>query len=434
MSEEDKSDIQYKLVEKIEPSLTKKAGEKLTMLEKLTTPGFITGVVFLYVTILFVLLLSELGIIPILSEVRVTNQVVILFSLIFLPFFIIASSRLVHTISLRLSGQEIRIEMAQMKQETDENLERVEKDASRNVSTAEQALWPMLAGANPEAEARWQSKKIIIGSKLDISQVFFTHFLKYYLGKQVPEIECEVRVPNGGSLKNFADVKYGWVDLYIDFTGTCCQYFNINHKGLNVEQLVSKLNKFAEPLNMQFTAPIGATENYCIVIKRPTAEKESIRTLADLGIKSSELVFSADPEFLNRRDCYKGLEKEYGFDFKDIRQCKVSDRYAFLNDKDVHVFVGYETDPELKNRDNGPLLVLEDKEQFFPSYDALPLVNKGALTIPGLAAALDKLHNTFSTQEIINIVHKLSVAKGHNNSPESLAEEYYNKKFAGKPA
>jgi len=172
MNEEHKTDIQYKLEEKIEPAFSKKPGEKPSILERLTTPGFIAGVVFLYVSILFILLLSELGFIPVLSEVRVTNQVVILFSLIFLPFFIISSSRLVHTISLRLSGQEIRIEMAQIKQKTDENLERVEKDASRNVSTAEQALWPMLAGNNPEAEERWENKKIIIGENMSDKESF----------------------------------------------------------------------------------------------------------------------------------------------------------------------------------------------------------------------------------------------------------------------
>lgn len=425
MKDDSKIQMEAKGTEVIEEIIEK---NKLSIMERFTTPEFIAGVVLLYVGILFILLLAELGLIPVLDKIRVTNQVVILFSLIFLPFFIIASSRLVHTISLRLSGQEIRIEMAQIKEQAEGNIERVEKDFSRTVNTAEQALWPMLAGLNYQAEARWANKKIIIGSKEDVSQVFFAHFLKHFLSREIPGIDCEIRVPNGGSLKNFADVKFAWIDLYIDFTGTCCQYFNIPHKGLSISKMVDTLNDCVLPMNMKFMRPLGATENYCIVIKTEVAKDKNIKTLEDLGIKSKELCFSADPEFLNRRDCFRGLVKEYGFDFKEIRQCKVSDRYAYFDDKDVHVFVGYETDPIIKNRKQ--VKVLKDNEYFFPSYDAIPLVNTGAFKIAGLEDALNKLEDCIQTDDIIKIVHKLSMNHLLAPTPERLAEQHYNIKFS----
>src|SRR5690606_19380692 len=102
-------------------------------------------------------------------------------------------------------------------------------------------------------------KKVIIGSKEDVSQVFFAHYLKFFLSKEVPGIDCEIRVPNAGSLKNFADVKFAWIDLYIDFTATCSHYFNIAHKGRSVNQMVDTPNHCVSTIDMKFMLLLGAT-------------------------------------------------------------------------------------------------------------------------------------------------------------------------------
>lgn len=119
------------------------------------------------------------------------------------------------------------------------------------------------------------------------------------------------------------------------------------------------------------------------------------------------LVFSADPEFINRKDCYMGL-KDYGIEFKEVIPCHVTQRYEGLGSGEASVFAGYETDPQVFNKQ---VLRLTDPEQFSPPYLALPLVSRPTLEkVPGLQEALNKLHNIISTDALNALVAGLAKA------------------------
>lgn len=355
-----------------------------------------------YIGLLVALLLSELGV---LEWLRATNQVLVLLGLLFLPFLLLALAQAITSFTLKLPGQDIEVEITRQVKDIRSQVEEVKNDISAQLSTAEQALWPILAGQDITASERWAQKRLIIGSKLDPSQVFFAHFLAVWIENSVADTRCELRVPNGGSLKNFADLKNNWIDMYIDFTGTCLQFFEIDHKGKSLGQLISTLNQYGDALGLRWLKPLGASEGYCIVMNEETADKYGIVEIADLRWAAHELVFSADPEFLNRRDCYLGLASTYKLNFLRVEPCRVTARYELLNNKVADVFVGYETDTELKQSGVRTLL---DTESFFPSYDAIPLVSQNALdSIPGLLESLLELENTLTTEKLINCIFEL---------------------------
>ena len=64
----------------------------------LSSPRVIGTVLVVYVALLLVLLLAELGV-PGLNWLRATNQVLILLALLFLPFLFLAASHAVRSIS-----------------------------------------------------------------------------------------------------------------------------------------------------------------------------------------------------------------------------------------------------------------------------------------------------------------------------------------------
>jgi hypothetical protein len=140
----------------------------------LTSPTVITGVILAYIVLLLLLLFAELGV-PGLGWLRATNQVLILLALLFLPFLFLAASQAVRSISLKISGQELHLELVELRDSVRKDLTGVETRFAGQISTAEQALWPMLAGDDPTCEQRWNEKRIVIGSKLDPSQAFFAH-------------------------------------------------------------------------------------------------------------------------------------------------------------------------------------------------------------------------------------------------------------------
>ena len=378
--------------------------------------GFIL-VLLLYLVVMVLLLLAELEISGF-QWLRATNQVLILLALLFLPFLVLASSRLINSISI--SSDKVSIQLAEGIKDLQLTVKEVKEDLSKQVSTAEQALWTILAGDDYSSTQRWEEKKLVIGSKEDTSQVFFAHFLAEWLKRNVEGLqECELRIPNGGSLKNFADLKYRWIDLYIDYTGTCCQFFNINHRGKHLEQIIDELNRHGQSLSIRWLNPLGATEDYCLVMKAKDAQRHNVTSIPDLVLASSNLVLSADPEFLNRKDCFLGLESQYGLKFKRIEPCHVTERYAMLGTEEAVVFVGYETDPELQSPD---LIVLEDVEGFFPTYDAIPIIQTKIFTyIDGLEMQLLRLHNAMTTRDLILQVMRLS---SHKVAPQRLAQEF----------
>ncbi len=391
------------------------------ILSILNSRSVIGGVIVIYALLILFLLFAESGI-PWLSRYRATDTVLILLGLLFLPFFIMVSAKMIRSFTVKWAGKELQIDLGEFSEKVEGEFARVEKKIASQVSSAEQALWPMLAGRNHNAPERRRNKKIIIGSKQDLSHVFLANFLAEWLQRKLDGVSCEARIPNGGSLKNFADAQFDWIDLYIDFTGTCCQYFNIEHKNKSDHEIADELNRHFNPIGLKMLNLLGATENYCLVISKELAKERELKTVSDLSKISNSLVFTADPEYLNRRDCYLGLKSEYNFNFRQIHPCRITQRYALLEDRRADVFVGYETDPEIQTYG---LVVLEDDKEFFPHYAAAPLVSIGALeSIPGLENALNDLAGKITTDNLIEEVRKLSVSEANFAKARKFAVDF----------
>ena len=389
---------------------------------KLLTGHAAKILVIFYMAALSVLFLAELGM-PGLQQLRATNQVLLLLALLLLPFIVLGMGQVIRSLTLKISGQELHVELNELRHDVGKEVNRVETNLAGQVSNAEQTLWPMLAGYNPDIEKRLDGpeKHIIVGSKLDTSQVFFASLLGLTIESFVDNSRCELRVPNGGSMKNFADLKFHWIDMYIDFTGTCIQYFNIDHRGKTDDALIEELNFYGNNIGLKFLEPLGASEDYCLVMHENKANEFGVTSIRDLKTVAPRMVFTADPEFLNRKDCYLGMKK-YGMDFKAVRPCKISERYALLESEEADLFVGYETDPELKL---GSVVRLQDPDEFFPRYKALPIVHMDALNkVPGLEQALITLKNSLTTENLIDVVVELSKSNCHPAVARDLASRY----------
>lgn len=357
-----------------------------------------------YFVAIFLLFLAELGVPGIQDYFRATNQVLILLVLLILPVVIIGMSRFIHSLTLRVSGQELHVELVELRDDMQQEVTKVEANLGGQISNAEQTLWPLLAGKDQACPARLANAHVIIGSKLDPSHLYFAYLFKLTIEKHIPAAQCEIRFPNGGSMKNFADIQHHWVDMYIDSSGTCCQYFNIDHHGKSDDAILDELNTYGQGLGLKWLPSLGASEDYCLVMSAAVAQEYGITSMQDLQQHADKLVFSADPEFLNRKDCYLGL-KGYGVEFRSIKPCRITHRYEALRMREADVFVGYETDPELQGNE---VLRLADPDQYFPRYQATPVVSQLALdTIPELASALQDLAGVITTDDLIMAVNKL---------------------------
>lgn len=374
----------------------------------------------IYCVAVLLFFLAELKLFGLDEHLRATNQVLILFALLILPFVIINMPSFIQSLTLKISDKEFNIQLSNLESTLAETISKVQNQ----VSTAEQSLWPMLAGTDIKSADRLKAETptLILGAKADPSHLFFTQLLSCVILHYNPKIKLDIRYPNGDSMRNFAELKYRWLDMYMDCTGTCIQYFDIAHRtaddGIKQEsEIIDELNFYGNNLGIKWLSLIGASEDYCLVMTPESMQQHDIKSLADLKSKGRGLILSADPEFMNRKDCLLGLI-DYGINFKEVLPCSVSDRYAGLETNEADVFVGYESDPQLIREE---VTQLEDPDQFFPRYLIVPMISRQVLDcFDGLEDAFGLLENCMTTKELNEIVARIAKA---NNDPERAKAE-----------
>jgi glycine betaine/choline ABC-type transport system substrate-binding protein len=358
----------------------------------------------IYLLGLLAFLLAEMGV-PWLVSLRATNQRILIFVLIFLPFVLPAAASVIQTLSLRISGQELRLEMREIEQEMRESVTRVAGEFDGRIGNAESILAPLLGGPDPQHEARLARRELVIGAKNDHAAEILGEILAARIETTVDGVTCHRRIPNGATLKNLADLKQGWIDVYVEFTGTACEFHNLDHRGKDPATLRAELDALATArLDATWLDLLGLRDNYCVAMRTDRARELRIETMSQLAALSSRLRFAGYVEFLNRADGFVGLARTYGFEFAEVLTSGVNDSYADLDRERADAVVGQESDPELQT---DLYTAVVDDLGHFPDYHAAPLVSRPALAaIDGLEASLRGLAGCLDTAALSALVRE----------------------------
>lgn len=129
------------------------------------------------------------------------------------------------------------------------------------------------------------------------------------------------------------------------------------------------------------------------------------------GIWAGGSLFGSDtfrigvpPEFLERPDGYRGLESHYNLDLPTV-EMNAALMYEALKNERVDAAVGYSTDGRIKAFD---LKVLQDDRNYFPPYDAAPLVRSATLEHnANLREVLNKIAGAITTEKMIALNNRV---------------------------
>jgi len=349
-----------------------------TKIKDYVTKYYKHGIIIGYVLLVLFFFIAEIGAQLnwiFLAHVRATDQVLILLGLLFLPFLLSVLVALIERLKLKVGGVEVDAEFVRLKRKVKE-FETGQSELGGRVEDTQQVFLSILRGKNLSRKKRLQIPELVIGCKdfneqKILSQVLTQH-IKLNLG-----IDCRCLIPNGGTIKNYFDLVNGWIDGYIEYTGTGCMLLGIDTPGGDRNLGVDNLNKRSEELahSVEWLKPLGFTNNYVIVVKKDHIK--NVESIKDLEHQAGKLTFGGNLEFMNRSDGYPGLCKTYNLRFQKELICSYHDRYRLLLEEKVDVIEGFETDPQLRNRHE--LTVLDDPKPFFPKYYALPVFRKDAL-------------------------------------------------------
>jgi osmoprotectant transport system permease protein len=214
----------------------------------------------------------------------------------------------------------------------------------------------------------------------------------------------------------------GEIDLYPEYTGVA--YTNVLQKEMK-DNLTDKdvydsvRSNYKRKFNLVWLKPFGFSNSQSLAIKNKFAEKHHISSISDLASISETISLAAPPDFLKRPDGLPGLNRVYGFKFKDIVQVDPNLMYAAIDNNQVEVIGAFTTDGKLKKHD---LITLKDNKKLFPPYFAATVIRAEILeAYPQLYDAMEPLFGAITNEKMIELNAQVEVM---GKSPRDVARQF----------
>jgi osmoprotectant transport system permease protein len=226
------------------------------------------------------------------------------------------------------------------------------------------ALAPLAGGALSRGPPSY-----VIGAKNFSEQYVLAELMAGRLEARGGKVERKI---NLGSAVAYRALAAGEIDAYVDYSGTL--WANVLNRKDNpgraavLDQLKSGLK---DRDGVVLLAPLGFENAYALAMRRDTAERLGIKTLADLAAKGSNLTMGGDLEFFSRPE-WKSVESAYGLSFKARRQFQPTFMYRALGSGEADVISAFSSDGRIAADD---LVLLGDPKGALPPYDAVILVS-----------------------------------------------------------
>ena len=220
------------------------------------------------------------------------------------------------------------------------------------------------------------------------------------------------RLGLGGTLIAYEALKNKEIDLYPEYTGTISQAI-LKAPELKDQQIEKELKK----ISLRVLDGFGFNNTYAMALSEKKAKQLNLKIINDLRNHPS-LTLAFSHEFLNRDDGWPALKKKYTLP-QDPKGIEHALAYSAIQSGDIDITDAYSTDGELQKYS---LVLLDDNQNFFPEYLAVPLVHQGlsqeAINI------LSRLSNKISESEMQAMNAQVSLEQ---KSPSEVARQFLNR-------
>lgn len=273
-------------------------------------------------------------------------------------------------------------------------------------------------------------KQVVICSKDFSEQVILAEILAQHIEAKT-DIKVERELNLGGSLCH-QSLTAGKIDLYVEYTGT--GFTNIlKQKPISDPKKVLAYLKqeYPKQFKAEWTEPLGFNNGFAIIVRGDDAKKLNLQTLSQLSKAAPKLRAGFGPEFKDREDGFPGLAKTYGIKFAgEPKELLLGLLYQALQQKEVDVIAGNTTDGLIQSLG---LVVLKDDKNYFPPYEAVPVVRSQILEkYPELRPVLAELGGKISEEDMRNLNYQVD---GKQQEAAQVARQFLQQKLGeSKPA
>ncbi|WP_318197763.1 ABC transporter substrate-binding protein [Streptomyces sp. MCL20-2] len=228
-------------------------------------------------------------------------------------------------------------------------------------------------------------------------------------------------------------VEKGEIDVVPEYAATLAEFLNAKVNGADkaqekpvasgdVDATVAALKKLATPLGLTVLPAGKAVDQNAFAVSKEFAEKNSLKTLSDLGKSKLKVRIAAGDECEVRPFCAPGLKKTYGIDVTGIDPKGVGTPVSkqAVRDGKVQLVLTTTTDAVLDG-----LVFLEDDKKLQNADNVLPVLNTKDAGDPEIADTLGKLTDTLTTEELAELNRKVDAERA---KPADVAREYLESK------
>jgi len=240
--------------------------------------------------------------------------------------------------------------------------------------------------------------KVVIGSKNFTEQLVLGELLAQYLeGFSFP---IERRFYMAGTYICHQALLAGRIDLYVEYTGTALEAILKHDPMTGHDRVFERVrDEYARRFDLIVLPPLGFDNSFAMVVRGDDARRLRLRTLSAVAKYAPKWRMGVGYEFLERKDGYPGLVQTYGLRFsKPPQVMDLGLLYRALLGGQVDMIAAAQTDGLIQALD---LVVLDDDRNYFPPYDAIPIIGRQALVrFPGLRSAISHLAGRIRTDDM----------------------------------
>lgn len=232
-------------------------------------------------------------------------------------------------------------------------------------------------------------------------------------------IPVERQIGIGPTRLNLEALKRGDIDIYVDYNGTGLVMLG-QPAMADGDAAMEEVRRLYEPLGLRWGKRLGFANNYGVMMRAERADELGISGLSDLVDRDDSLSIGIDENFQRRPlDGFQPMVRRYGLSFANVDVVPPDERpelYNRLLSGGVDLIVGFTTDGQIADYD---LVVLEDDLDFFPVYQAAPLLRADVLErYPQLAKVLDSLAGELDEETMRDLNRRVDL---EGQSPATVA-------------
>ena len=269
-----------------------------------------------------------------------------------------------------------------------------------------------------------RNQTIVIGSKNFSEQALLGEILAQRLETKT-KLHVERRFYLAGTYICQQALLAGRIDMYVEYTGTALTAVLKDPIQGDRDKVFARVrNEYGQRFHLAVLPPLGFDNTFAIVIRGEDARRLHLKTISDAASDAPNWRAGFGYEFMERPDGYEGLTQTYGLRFAaPPRILDLGLLYRALLDKEVDLVAGNSTDGLLSARD---LVILEDDKQYFPPYEAVPIIREDTLSKhPEVRSAIAELAGKISNAEMSRMNYEVD---GEHRDITDVAREFLGSK------